>query len=50
MQMLGKAPFVRFLTSGEWDRAVERAGFTLVERESYPVRDSRRFLVARRPV
>jgi ubiquinone/menaquinone biosynthesis C-methylase UbiE len=48
MQLLGKAPYVRFLTAAEWDSAVERAGFTLVERESYPVKDARRFIVARR--
>lgn len=48
MQLIGKAPYVRFLTAPEWDRAVERAGFTLVERECYPKKDARRYIVARR--
>ncbi len=47
MQLLGKAPYVRLLPAAEWDRAVERAGFTLIERKSYPEKDVRRFLVAR---
>lgn len=48
MQMVGKAPYVRFLSAADWDRAVERAGFTLIERECYPKKDARRFLVAKR--
>lgn len=48
MQLLGRAPFVRFMPGPELDRAVERAGFEIVERDSFPDRDARRFLVARR--
>ncbi|MBE1285627.1 MAG: methyltransferase domain-containing protein [Rhodobacteraceae bacterium] len=48
MQFFGRAPFVRFISADELDRAVERAGFELIERESFPQTDARRFLVARR--
>jgi ubiquinone/menaquinone biosynthesis C-methylase UbiE len=48
MQWLGKVPYVRFITAADLDRQVEAAGFTLVERESYPKKDARRYLVARR--
>lgn len=48
MQLIGRAPFVRFLTGSDLDRAVERAGFDLVETDSFPVRDARRFIVARK--
>jgi len=48
MQLLGKAPFVRFLSEVELDAAVERAGFEIVECDSFPARDARRFLVARK--
>ncbi|SDE06669.1 class I SAM-dependent methyltransferase [Ruegeria marina] len=48
MQLLGKAPPVRFLTEEQLDRAIIRAGFDLVEQDSFPATDPRRFLVARR--
>lgn len=48
MQLLGKAPPVRFLTEEQLDRAVIRAGFDLIEQDSFPAKDPRRFLVARR--
>lgn len=47
MQAFGRAPFVRFMTEAELDHAIERAGFELIERDSYPAKDARRFLVAR---
>ncbi len=48
MQMLGRAPFVRFLSETELDAAVRQAGFELVEQDSFPARDARRFLIARK--
>ncbi len=48
MRMMGRAPFVRFMSESELDEAVTRAGFDLVERDSFPARDARRFLVARK--
>lgn len=48
MQLLGRAPFVRFLSGSELDRAMERAGFDLVEGDSFPAKDARRFIVARK--
>lgn len=48
MQLLGRAPFVRFLSQTELDASVENAGFKIVERDSFPARDGRRFLVARK--
>ncbi|WP_170762109.1 class I SAM-dependent methyltransferase [Ruegeria lacuscaerulensis] len=48
MQLFGKAPFVRFMSEDELDAAVERAGFEIVERDSFPTRNARRFLVARK--
>ena len=43
MQLFGKAPFVRFLSEAELGRAIERAGFELIEQDSFPARDARRF-------
>ncbi|TMV03790.1 class I SAM-dependent methyltransferase [Ruegeria sediminis] len=48
MQVFGKAPFVRFMSEAELDAAIKRAGFEFVERDSFPVKDARRFVVARR--
>lgn len=48
MQFLGKAPFVRFMSEHELDSAIRWAGFELVEQDSFPARDARRFLVARK--
>lgn len=48
MQLLGKAPPVTFSTEAQLERAITRAGFDLVEQESFPAKDPRRFLVARR--
>ncbi len=48
MQFLGKAPFVRFMSEHELDSAIRWAGFELIEQDSFPVRDARRFVVARK--
>lgn len=48
MQLVGKAPFVRFETIAELDRRIGRAGFEIVETGNYPVRPPNHFVVARR--
>ena len=48
MQMVGKAPFVRFETIAELDTRIARAGFEIVETGNYPVRPPNHFVVARR--
>lgn len=48
MQMFGRAPFVRFMSGAELEAAMIRAGFEIVERASFPEKDLRRFIVARK--
>ncbi|MYM56082.1 class I SAM-dependent methyltransferase [Thalassovita mangrovi] len=48
MQMLGKAPFVRFLKVAELEGALERAGFKIVEAGNFPAKPPARYLVARK--
>lgn len=43
MRLIGKAPYVHFLTARGLDRAITEAGFTIIETGAYPTR----FLVAR---
>lgn len=48
MQWLGKAPSVQFLKIDELERAIEAAGFALVETSTHNVKPAVRYLVARR--
>lgn len=48
MQMVGKAPYVRFETIDELEARITRAGFEIVETGNYPVRPPNHFVVARR--
>lgn len=48
MQRLGKAPFVGMYSVEEFDRAIERAGFQIVEAGHYPAKEARRYIVARK--
>lgn len=48
MQLAGRAPLVRFMSEAQLDSAIERAGFEIVERDSFPAKDARRFIVARK--
>lgn len=48
MQMLGKAPYVKFMPPGDWDAAVAAAGFKIVETGNYPVNPPNRYIVARK--
>jgi ubiquinone/menaquinone biosynthesis C-methylase UbiE len=50
MQLVGKAPYVAFLSAGDVEQAVSAAGFEIVERGRHASRgrDVRPFLVARK--
>ena len=48
MQAFGKAPQLTKFKAAELDRAITRAGFSLIETGQGPTKDPRRFLVARR--
>lgn len=49
LQMLGKAPDVRFLRMTELEQAIADAGFEIVETANHPDAPMRRFIVARKP-
>lgn len=49
LRLIGKAPFVRFLTVEDVDREIEAAGFQIVETGLYPPKTPSRFVVARKP-
>ena len=48
MQMVGKAPFVRFLKVSQLDHMMVAAGFEIVETGLYPPSTPSRFIVARK--
>lgn len=48
MQMMGKAPFVRFLKVSELDHMMVAAGFEIVETGLFPPSTPSRFIVARK--
>lgn len=48
MQMLGKAPFVRFLKIAELEHAIQAAGFEIVETGNFPANPPSRYIVARK--
>ncbi len=48
MQLIGKAPFVRFLKITELESAVELAGFKIIEAGNFPAKPPTRYLVARK--
>jgi len=47
-QMLGQAPFVRFMSIADLEAAMDRAGFEVIETGNYPASPPNRYLVARR--
>ena len=51
MQLIGKAPYVAFLSADDLEREVAAAGFEIIERARHASRgrDARPFLVARKP-
>ena len=48
LQMLGKAPFVRFRSIEEHEQNIRDAGFEILETGNYPASPPNRFVVARR--
>jgi len=48
MQMVGKAPFVAFMTSTDYELQITRAGFKIIETGNYPAHEPRRYVVARK--
>ena len=48
MQFFGKAPFVRMRRVQELEKAIEQAGFEIVETGNYPAKPPSRFIVARK--
>lgn len=48
MQLVGKAPFVQYLSVDDLDDAIRAAGFEIVETGIYPPSVPNRFVVARR--
>ena len=48
LQWLGKAPFVNLTDAPEWDRAIERAGFKIIETGDYPASPRNHFVVAKK--
>lgn len=48
VQMVGKAPFVSFMTSTEYERHITGAGFKIIETGNYPASEPRRYVVARK--
>ncbi|WP_164660480.1 class I SAM-dependent methyltransferase [Tropicibacter sp. Alg240-R139] len=48
MQMVGKAPYVRSLTTEDLEHEISAAGFEIIETGNYPAVPPSRYLVARR--
>lgn len=48
MQVVGKAPYVNFLTTDKLDQHIVDAGFTIIETGGYPAKLPNHFVVARR--
>ena len=48
MQVFGKAPYVNFLTIDRLERAIESAGFEILETGDYPAKPPSRLVVARK--
>jgi len=48
MRMIGKAPYVGFLTIRDLDDQVEQTGFKIIETRTFPGMAPTRFIVARR--
>jgi len=48
MRLVGKAPFVRFLSSEMLEDAIRDAGFEIIESDDHPARSINHFIVARK--
>lgn len=49
MRLVGKTPSVLYLTPEAYDKAIERAGFEIIEASFYGKGKTNRFVVARKP-
>jgi hypothetical protein len=49
LRLVGQAPFVNFVKKGALLRAVQEAGFLIVETGLYPEKSHSLFIVARKP-
>ena len=47
-QMLGKAPYVSFMSVADLEGSMTKAGFEIIETGNYPANPPNRYLVARR--
>lgn len=48
MQLVGKAPYVRFMSVKDLESAITGAGFEIIETGTYPAKSSSHFVVARK--
>jgi len=48
LQMLGKAPYVNFMSAQKWEDIIESCGFEIVESGNYPKNAMSRYIVARK--
>ena len=48
VQMLGKAPYVNFMSAQQWENIIESGGFKIVESGNYPKTAMSRYIVARK--
>ena len=48
MQLFGKAPFVLLITTAELKEAMDQAGFDIIETDSGPKGEIRKYIVARK--
>lgn len=48
MQLIGKAPFVAFLSIKELEQQITDKGFEIIETANYPVKETRRYIVVRK--
>ncbi|WP_316015168.1 class I SAM-dependent methyltransferase [Roseobacter sp. HKCCA0434] len=48
LRLVGKAPYVRFMTRAGLETAIDRAGFEILETGDYPARPPSRLVIARR--
>lgn len=48
MQLIGKAPFVKFRTIKEHEEMITKAGFKIIETGNYPASPPNRYVVARK--
>jgi len=47
-QLLGKAPYINFMSAREWEDIIESGGFKIVESGNYPKTAMSRYIVARK--